>query len=100
MKRITLILRTSEVMSVRKAASIAGANFIVVHTISNHENEWVPIPHVSINDELVRLDVIVVDSQFDEVVSAIIATAHFGKIEKFSHINAKQFLNNPLKLAA
>ena len=36
MKRITIILKTSEVMSVRKAACIAGANRVVsIHRIAN-----------------------------------------------------------------
>ena len=100
MKRITLILKTSEVMSVRKAACIAGADRIVANPISHWESVWFPSSHVSKDDELVRLDVMVVDSQSDGVVSAILATARLGKIEKISQINAKQPAYNLLKLAA
>jgi len=100
MKRITLNLRTSEVLSVRKAASIAGANHVVVHTDSHQECGRVAAPHISAEDERVRLDVMVVDSQLDEVVSAILTTAHFGRIEKISLVNAKYVLSNFCKLAA
>ncbi len=100
MKRITLILKTSEVLPVRKAASVAGANHIVVHTMPHREYALVPIQHVSAEDDLVKLDVMVVDSHFDEVVSTILTTAHFGKIEKISSINAKHALLSFSKLAA
>jgi len=90
MKRITLILKTSEVMSVRKAACIAGADSIVAHSISHRESVWFLNPHVSEDDKFVRLDVMVVDSQSDEVVSAILTTARLGKIEKISQVNAEQ----------
>jgi nitrogen regulatory protein PII len=100
MKRITIILKTSEVMSVRKAACIAGADRIVAHPISHRESIWFPSPHVSEDDELIRLDVMVVDSQSDEVVSAILKTARLGKIEKISQVNAKQPAYSLFKLAA
>lgn len=92
MKRITLILKTSEVMSVRKAACIAGANSIVVHP-SHRGCSAYPNPLVSAQDELVRLDLMVVDSQSGEVVCAILATAHSGKIENISPVNAKHALS-------
>jgi nitrogen regulatory protein PII len=100
MKRVTLILRTSEVMAVRKAACIAGANRMVVQPISHRECEWVPFPHVSAEDVLIRLVVTVVDSQYDEVLSAIITTMHFGKLENVSPVNAKHALSDLCKLAA
>lgn len=100
MKRITLILKTSEVIAVRKAACIAGAERIVAHPISHRESVWFSSPHVSAEDELVRLDVMVVDSQFDEVISAILKTARLGKIEKISQVNAVQPSYSLLKLAA
>ena len=100
MKRITIILKTSEVMSVRKAACIAGADRIVAHPISHKESVWFSNPHVSAKDELVRLDVMVVDNQSDEVISAILATARLGKIEKISSVNAKHALSNLCLLAA
>ena len=100
MKRIALILKTSEVISVRKAVAIAGADHIVAHAISHHESVWFTSSQVSEGDELVGLDVVVVDSKSDEVMSAILKTAHHGKIERISHINARHAFANFNKLAA
>jgi len=93
MKRITIILKTSEVMSVRKAACIAGANHVVVHPTSHRECAWFPSPQASAEGAPVRLGLMVVDRLSDEVVSAILATAHFGKIENISPVNAKHALS-------
>jgi nitrogen regulatory protein PII len=100
MKRITLILKTSEVVPIRKAVCIAGAGRIVACPISHRESISFPDPHASAEDEFVRLDVMVVDGQSDEVVSAILATARLGKIEKISSVNAKHALSNLCLLAA
>ena len=100
MKRITLILRTSEVIAVRKAACIAGADRMAAHPVSYRECAWASIPHIPVEDELVRLEVMAVDSQFDGVVSAILSAARFGKIEKISHVNAKHALSDCRLLAA
>ncbi|MGA8148344.1 MAG: hypothetical protein WB870_12355 [Gallionellaceae bacterium] len=89
MKRITLILRTLEVMSVRKAAHIAGASHVVVHPVSHRECAWLPRPQASAEGAPVRLDVMAVDRLSDEVVSAILATAHLGKIEKAQSMQGK-----------
>lgn len=100
MKRITLILRTLEVMSVRKAARIAGASHVVVHPVSHRECAWLPRPQASAEGAPVRLDVMVVDRRSDEVVSAILATAHLGEIEKISTVNARQSSYSLCRLAA
>jgi len=100
MKRITLVLRTSEVLPVRKAASIAGASHVVVHTMPHRECALVPSMRISEEDDLIRLDVMVIENHFDMVVSTILATAHFGKIEKISTINAKHALFELCKMAA
>lgn len=100
MKRITLIMKTSEVMAVRKAACIAGANHVVVHAISHRECVWFQSPQVSAEDAPVRLDVTVIDSLSEEVVSTILATAPLGKIEKISTVNAKQASHSFCGLAA
>ncbi|MGO8756368.1 MAG: hypothetical protein ACLQHK_14225 [Gallionellaceae bacterium] len=100
MKRITLILKTSEVMSVRKAACIAGASHVIVHPVSHRECAWFPSPQASAEGAPVRLDVMVVDRLSDEVVSAILATAHLGKIEKISTANARQASHSLCRLAA
>ena len=100
MKRITLVLKTSEVMAVRKAACIAGADRIAAHPISHRESVCFSSRHVSADDEFVRLDVMVVDKNSDEVVSAILKTARVGKIEKISQLNARHALANVYLLAA
>lgn len=94
MKRITLILKISEVMAVRKAACIAGADRIVAHQISIRETTCFSRRDISADDKFVRLDVMVVDKNADEVVSAIIKTVRVGKIEKISPVNARHALAN------
>lgn len=100
MKRITLVLKTSEVMSVRKAACIAGADRVVAFPVSNRESVCFTNPNASFDEAPVRLYVTVIDSLSDGVVSAILAAARFGKIEKINNINAKQALSNICLLAA
>ena len=58
MKRITLILKTSEVMSVRKAVRVAGANRIEVQP-SHRECGGDPNTIVSAEDELLQLELMV-----------------------------------------
>ena len=100
MKRITLILKTTEVMAVRKAACIAGADRIVAHPISHQESACFSSRDIPADDEFVRLDVMVIDKNSDEVVSAILKTARVGKIEKITPVNARHALANVWLLAA
>ena len=100
MKRITLVLKNSEVLDVRKAACIAGAECIVAHPIAHRERFCFSSRQVTTEDEFVRMDVTVVDRNSDEVVSAILKTARVGKIEKISHVNARHALANLHLLAA
>ena len=100
MKLITLILKTSEVMAVRKAACIAGADRIVAHPVSHRETACFSTRDISDDDEFIRLDVMVIDRNSDEVVSAIVKTARVGKIEKISPVNARHALANFCLLAA
>ena len=100
MKRITLILKTSEVMAVRKAACIAGADRIVAHPVSHRETACFSTRDISDDDEFIRLDVMVIDKNSDEVVSAIVKTARVGKIEKICQVNARHALANVCLLAA
>jgi len=100
MKRITLILKVSEVMAVRKAACIAGADRIVAHQVSSRETNYFSSREISVDDEFVRLDVMVIDKNSDEVVSAILKTVHDGMIEKISPVNARHVLANLSLLAA
>jgi nitrogen regulatory protein PII len=100
MKRITLILKTSEIMAVRKAACIAGADRIVARAISKRDRACFSSHEISADDEFLRLDVMVIDKNSDEVVSAIVKTARVGKIEKISQVNARHVLANLCLLAA
>jgi nitrogen regulatory protein PII len=100
MKQITLILKTSEVMAVRKAACIAGADRIVAHPVSHRETACFSRRDVLHDDEFIRLDVMVIDRNSDEVVSAIVKTARVGKIEQITQVNARHALANLCLLAA
>ena len=100
MKRITLILKTSEVMAVRKAACIAGADHIVAHPVSHRETACFLSRDISADDEFIRLHVMAIDRNSDEVVSAIVKTARVGKIEKIIQVNARHALANVYLLAA
>lgn len=72
MKRITHMIKTSEAMSVRKAAYIASANQVFANPISQRECAWFQSPHVSVKDAPGRFDVGVVDNLSDEVVSNVL----------------------------
>jgi len=94
LKRITVVLKTSEVTDVRKAIFAAGGSRIVVAPVSHHlcavelAGWYCGTPEVE-RDDYARLDVTVEDGQSREVVSAIIATAHTGMIEKIAFLHAK-----------
>jgi nitrogen regulatory protein PII len=85
MKRITTVLKESEVMAVRKAVCIAGAERVVI----------TPLPYqmcgidmmdifseqmATESDKQVRLDVTADNSHFNSVFSIIRKIAHTGKI--------------------
>jgi nitrogen regulatory protein PII len=94
MKRITLVLKTSEVTDVRKSIFAAGGSRIVVAPLSHHLcavelADWYCGMSEAERNDYVRLDVTVDDDQSKEVVSAIIAIAHTGMIEKIASLHAK-----------
>jgi len=94
MKRITAVLKTSEVTEVRKAISAAGGNRIVIATVphrlcSVELADWYCGTPDADRGDYVRLDVTVDDGRSEKVVSAIIATAHSGMIEKIAFLPAK-----------
>jgi nitrogen regulatory protein PII len=94
LKRITVVLKTSEVTDVRKAIFAAGGNRIVVAPVSHHLCAvelagWYCGTPGAERDDYARLDVTVDDGQSREVVSAIIATAHTGMIEKIAFLHSK-----------
>ena len=107
MKRITTVLKASEATAVRKAVCIAGANQTVITRISHREcvtqlGDWYCGTHVSKRDDHVRLDVTADDDHSEAIISAIIKTAHAGKIESIVHLAAKAGRVSPnlLKRAA
>jgi nitrogen regulatory protein PII len=95
MKRITAVVKTSEVSVVRKAIFAAGGNrmavAVVPHRLCSVElADWYcGTPNADQADH-VRLDVIVDDIRSENVISAIIATAHNGMIEKIAFLPAKR----------
>lgn len=94
MKRITAVLKASEVTDVRKAIFAAGGGRIVVATVSHRLGaielaDWYCGTPDAIQGDYIRLDVMVDDGRSAEVVSAIIATARSGMIEKIVFIPAK-----------
>ena len=107
MKRITVVLKTSEVTDVRKAIFAAGGNRIVVAPVSPHlyavesAGGSCGTPETERND-YARLDVTVDDGQSREVVSAIIAIAHTGMLVKiaFLHTKASRIASNHLAKCA
>lgn len=94
MKRITLVLKASEVTDVRKAIFAAGGNRIVIAPLSHHlcavelADWYCGMPEAERTD-YVRVDVMVDDVQSKEVVSAIIAIAHTVMIEKIAVLHAR-----------
>ena len=82
MKRITLILKTSEVMSAHKTACIAGANQVFANPVSHRKCIWFPSPHVSAEDAPARPDVRVGDSLSDAVVSAILTRHSYNSTSR------------------
>jgi DNA-directed RNA polymerase beta' subunit len=72
MKRIAHMMKTSNAMSVRKAACIAGANQVFANPISRRECAWFQCPHVSEEDAQDQFDVRIVNNLSDEVVSAVL----------------------------
>lgn len=95
MKRITAVLRTSEATEVRKAIFAAAGDRIVVTTVSHRLcaielADWhCGMPDAD-RDRYVRLSVTVEDFRAQQVVSAIIATAHAGMIEKSAYFPTKK----------
>lgn len=84
MRRIAMVLKSSEAASVRKAATAAGANLVIVTPISKR-NGAVNLGRWYCDDvgadQAVRLEVIAEDESSNAIVSAILAHARAGGIE-------------------
>lgn len=93
MKRITIVLKASEVTAVRKAVCAAGGNRIVIAPVSSRNAvelmDWNCGLPVSAQDDQVRLDVTVDNEYSDGVISAIFSSAHVGKIETIALLPAR-----------
>lgn len=94
MKRITAVVKTSEVTEVRKAIFAAGGNRMAVAMIPHRQcsielADWYCGTPNADRDDHVRLDVTVDEGRAEKVVSAIISTAHSGMIEKIALLPAK-----------
>jgi len=94
MKRISVVLKTSDVTAVRKALPTAGGTRVVITPMPRRVCavelvDWLCGTPLGESDDHVRLDVTVDDSLSDRVISAILATAHVGKIENVALVPAK-----------
>jgi hypothetical protein len=94
MNCITMLLNTSEVMAVRRAVFAAGASRVVVSPLSKqaraaHFQDWYFGKNNARCDAPIRIDVGVDESHEDDVVSAFLATAHVGQIERIARPPSK-----------
>lgn len=85
MKKITIILKASEVTTVRKAVCSAGGSRVVITPNSSRNSvelrDWNHGMPASTQNDQVRFDVTVDDEFSDSVISAIFSSASVGKIE-------------------
>ena len=85
MQRITVVLKESEAMAVRKAVCVAGGERVVITPIP-YWMRGIDMVDISRKKKIresskhVLLDVITDDSQSDHIVSAIRRISHAGKI--------------------
>lgn len=86
MRRIAMILKSSEATTVRKAVAAAGANLVIVTPISRRNGtvnlgRWYCDDAGLDTDQPVRLEVIAEDESSNAIVSVILAHARAGGIE-------------------
>ncbi len=85
MNCITMLLKTSEIMAVRREIFAAGADRVVVFPLpeqaqSVHFKDWYFGKSDSRYDAPIKIDVGVDEDHTDAVISAFLRTAHVGKI--------------------
>jgi nitrogen regulatory protein PII len=95
MNKVTTLVKTSEVMPVRRALFDAGSQRIVVTPLHNREwdtalSDWYGSKELRWQDAPVRLDIWVEKYRTDAIVSAFMRTATVGKIEKISNMMSKR----------
>jgi len=94
MNRITILLKSSDVMAVRRAVFAAGASRVVVSPLPRQAwtaylQDWYFGKPVSWCEAPVRIDVGVDECYSDAVVSAFLTTASAGKIERIAQYASK-----------
>jgi nitrogen regulatory protein PII len=94
MKRISVILRATEAMAVRKAVCAAGGDRVVITPIAQRAcatelADWYCGTSAGKCENHVRLDVTADDCYADTIVGAIVSTAHTGKIEQITRMPAR-----------
>lgn len=91
MNKITMLIKASEVMAVRRAIFEAGAERVEVNPLHSHEWEasladWYHGKKLQWQDAPISLDVFAEKNQITAVISAFMRVARVGKIEKISPI--------------
>lgn len=86
MRRIAMVLKSSEATAVRKAVTVAGATLVIVTPVGRRDGtvnlgRWFCERVNTDDDQPVRLEVIAEDSASQQIVSAILAHARSGGIE-------------------
>jgi len=105
MSCITMLLKSSDVMAVRKAVFSAGASRVVISPLPKsawaaYFQEWCSgkaDPHA---DTPVKIDVSIEACCVDGIVAAFLNTAHAGKIERIVITPAKTKNSAPALLQA
>ncbi len=84
MKIIATILKASEALDVRRAVARAGAENFVLFPVSRRAelNDW--SCGSTDREDHVRIEVTSADDRSEGILSAIMRTAHVGKIEAFT----------------
>lgn len=106
MIKMTMLLKSSEVMPVRRAVFAAGAQRVVVDASAKREEtislaDWYRRKEPSAEDVPVRLEVLVDTQHTHDVISAFMRTAQVGKIERISRqIPQKEMAFAPMLRAA
>lgn len=94
MNCITMLLKTSDVMAVRRAVFAAGASRVVVFPVpvwarTAHFQDWYFGNNKAKCDAPIRIDVGVDECHADDVISAFLMTAHIGMIEQVARHPSK-----------
>lgn len=94
MNCIIMLLKTSDVMAVRRAVFTAGASRVVVSPLPKearaaHFKDWYFGKDNLRCDVPIRIDVGVDDCHTDDVISAFLTTAHVGIIKRIARHSSK-----------